>query len=438
MNSRNWIFTGARVVDPSRGIDKIMDIGVIDGVFADPASIDKSKAKIIDLKGYVLAPGFVDIHVHLRQPGRTDAETIRTGTMAAAAGGFTSIVAMPNTNPCADSPGAIHYLRTYAEQDGVVKVLPCGAISKGLEGKEMAGIGGLKAAGVVAISDDGKCVQNHELMRYVVEYSKTFGLPILDHCEDTILASGGVMHEGYWSVLLGMKGISSASEELMIARDIIVSRMADWKVHIQHVSSKESVKLIRNARAEGVKITAEATPHHISLTDIEVKRFDTNYKMNPPLRSEEDRLAVIEGLRDGTITVIATDHAPHTATDKLVEFDYAPFGIIGLETAIPVCLGELYHSKVLSLSQFVSKFTTGPADVLGLPLGTLEIGRPADITVIDLDAEYQVDANKFYSKSRNTPYDGMKVRGRAAATFVDGRCVYSLVNGLKGAIQGDL
>ena len=423
------IYKGARVIDPARNIDKVMDIGVENGVFADPATL--KDAEVVDLAGYVLAPGFIDLHVHLRQPGKTDAETIHTGTLAAAAGGFTSIVAMPNTSPCADNPGTIHYIRTYAQAEGVVKVLPCGAITKGLEGQEMAGIGGLKAAGVVALSDDGKCVQNHELMRHVIEYSRTFKLPILDHCEDTVLASGGVMHEGHWSVFLGMKGMAAAAEELIVARDAILARTAGWKVHIQHVSTKGSLSIIRTAQKEGVQITAEATPHHISLTDVEIKKFDTNYKMNPPLRSEEDRLAVIEGLRDGTITVIATDHAPHTNTAKTVEFDYAPFGIIGLETAVQVCLTELYHKQYLDLPALISKFTKGPADVLGMPIGTLENGRPADITILDPEKEGVVDADRFYSKSRNTPFNGYRYKGLAVGTIVDGKCVFSLLDSLE-------
>ena len=427
MSSR--IYRGARVIDPARKIDRIMDIAVSDGIFVDPGTV--KDASVVDLTGYVLAPGFIDLHVHLRQPGKTDAETIHTGTMAAAAGGFTSIVAMPNTNPCADNPGTIHYIRTYAKAEGVVKVLPCGAITKGLEGQEMSGIGGLKAAGVVALSDDGKCVQNHELMRHVIEYSRTFKLPILDHCEDTNLASGGVMHEGHWSVFLGMKGMAAAAEELIVARDAILARTANWKVHIQHVSTRGSLAIIRMAQKEGIRITAEATPHHIALTDIEIKKFDTNYKMNPPLRSEEDRLAVIEGLRDGTITVIATDHAPHTNTAKTVEFDYAPFGIIGLETALPVCFTELHHKGYLDLPSLISKFTKGPAEVLGMPIGTLEIGRPADITILDPGREGVVDAEKFYSKSRNTPFNGYRFKGCAVGTIVDGKCVFSLLDALQ-------
>ncbi|OQA83593.1 MAG: Dihydroorotase [Lentisphaerae bacterium ADurb.Bin242] len=423
--SHQVIYRGARVVDPSRKIDDVMDIGVENGVFADPSAW--KDAEIVDLSGYVLAPGFIDMHVHLRQPGKTGAETIHTGTRAAAAGGFTAVVSMPNTSPCADNPGTIHSIRTYAESEGAVKVLPCGAMTKNLEGQEMSGIGGLKAAGVVALSDDGKCIQNHELMRHVIEYSRTFSLPILDHCEDSILASGGVMHEGHWSVFLGMKGISPASEELMVVRDIILARMADWKVHIQHISCRNAIESVRRARKEGIRVSAEATPHHIALTDEEIKKFDSNYKMNPPLRSEEDRKALLEGLRDGTITVIATDHAPHTETDKTVEFDYAPFGIIGLETAVNICFTELYHTGILTLSDLISKFTKGPADVLGLPLGSLEIGHAADITVLEPEAKGVVDSSDFLSKSRNTPFNGYQYTGRAVATIVNGKCVFSRI-----------
>jgi dihydroorotase len=422
-NSSNIILKGGRVVDPSQGIDAVMDIGIVNGVITEPKNV--KNAQVINLKGLIAAPGFTDIHVHLRQPGNPTSETIASGTMAAAAGGFTGIVAMPNTKPTADTAGTIEYLKSVAEKDAVVKVYPCGCMTKESKGEEMAGIGGLKGAGIVAVSDDGKCIQNHELMRHVVEYSKSFGLPILDHCEDECLKGAGVMHEGKWSVLLGMNGIPAAAEELMIARDIIFSRMIGWKIHIQHISAKESVEMVRLARKRGIMVSAEAIPHHILLTDETIKKFDTNYKMNPPLRSDDDRKAIIRGLKDGTITVIATDHAPHTLTDKLVEFDYAPFGIIGLETALPICLSELYHKKVLTMSQLVSKFTTGPAELLGMDFGTLQIGKPADITVIDPDKVIKIDANKFYSKSRNTPFHGMSFKGKAVATIVNGSIVYS-------------
>ncbi len=418
----NYIFENARVIDPVQNLDAVTDIAVSDGKIADPAYV--KYAERIDLKGRVLTPGFVDLHVHLRHPGNTAAETIHTGTLAAAAGGFTSIVAMPNTSPCADNPGTIHFVLTHAEHEGVVKVLPCGAMTKNLEGKEMSAIGSLAAAGAVALSDDGRCVQDHQLMRHIVHYSKTFNLPILDHCGDTFLEAEGVMNEGQWSVLLGMKGMPGAAEELMIYRDIILSRLTDWKIHMQHVSARESVKILRQARAEGIRVSGEATPHHIALTDVEIKRFDSNYKMNPPLRSEEDRQAILEGLADDTLTVIATDHAPHTMTAKMVEFDYAPFGIIGLETAFPVCCTELYHKQVLSLPHLISKFTKGPAEVLGLDIGNLKIGNPADITILDVDAEHVIDPSTFHSKSRNTPFGGYRAKGRVVGTLVNGKFVH--------------
>ena len=358
MNGKSYIFKGARVIDPARGVDAVMDIGVAEGRVVDPGQI--ANPEVVDLSGKILSPGFIDLHVHLRQPGNNMAETIASGTAAAAAGGFTSIVAMPNTNPPADTAGAIEFLRQTAAQKGVVHVLPCGCMTKNYEGREMAGIGSLKAAGVVALSDDGRCIQDHSLMRHVVEYAKSFNLPILDHCEEKTLAADGVMNEGKWSVLLGMNGISGASEELMVARNIILARQIGWKIHMQHVSVKESVELLRNARAKGIPVSGEATPHHLTLTDECIKTYSTNYKMNPPLRSEEDRLALIEGVADGTITVIATDHAPHTRTAKLVEFDYAPFGIIGLETALPLCYTELVAKGVIDLAALVKLFHDRP------------------------------------------------------------------------------
>ena len=424
--SSSILVRGARVVDPANETDEVRDICVREGMIVPEDDLG-SDYETFDASGLVASPGFVDVHVHLRQPGKTDAETVKTGTMAAAAGGFTSIVAMPNTSPVADTAAQIQYLVQLAEREGVVHVLPCGAMSKGLEGREMAPIGALASAGAVALSDDGKCIQDHDLMRHIVEYSSSFGLPIMDHCEDSILAAGGVMNEGYWSVLLGMKGMPSAAEEMMIARNIMLSRMSNWRIHMQHVSCRESVELLRHARAQGIMVTGEATPHHIALTDVEIKRFDTNYKMNPPLRTEADRQAVIEGLRDGTLTIIATDHAPHTATAKQVEFDYAPFGIIGLETAFGVSMTELYHTGVLTLKQLIAKFTTGPAELLGLPVGTLSCGEAADITLFDPDAEYTFDSGKFFSKSRNTPFNGYKAKGCVCATFVSGKCVYNVL-----------
>jgi len=422
MNS--FILKNVRIVDPARNIDEKGDLGIANGVICNPGKV--KKPKVLDLAGKIAAPGFIDLHVHLRQPGNTAAETIATGTAAAAAGGFTSIVAMPNTNPAADTPGAIEFLRQMSTRDGVVRVLPCGCMTKGYLGEEMAPIGGLKNAGVVALSDDGRCIQNHALMRNVAVYADSFGLPILDHCEEKTLMGHGVMNESVWSVKLGMNGIPGAAEELIVARDAIFARETGCRIHIQHASVKESVAIVRSARVGGVRISAEATPHHISLTDEWIRKYDTNYKMNPPLRSEADRLALIEGLADGTITVIATDHAPHTKTAKMVEFDVAPFGIVGLETAIPVTLKELYHTKILSPMDYVAKFTTGPAEVLGLTNYSLAEGNAADITVIDPNLRYTIRASEFKSKGRNTPFDGMKVRGRAVLTMVVGKIVFQL------------
>ena len=416
-----YILKNARIIDPARSIDTTGDIGVADGVISEPEKLKNPRT--IDLKGLVLSPGFIDLHVHLRQPGNTMAETIASGTMAAAAGGFTSIVAMPNTKPAADTPGAIELLRSTSARDAVVRVLPCGCMTKGGEGKEMASIGSLKSAGVVALSDDGKCIQDHALMRHVVEYAKSFDLPILDHCEDNFLAAGGVMHEGKWSVLLGFNGMSGAAEELMIARNIILSRMTGGKIHMQHVSVKESVELLKNARKAGIRVSGEATPHHLTLTDECIKKFDTNYKMNPPLRSEEDRQALLAAVAEGVITVIATDHAPHTRTAKQVEFDNAPFGIIGLETAVTLCYTELVASGRMALPQFIKRFTTGPAEVLGIDC-SLAPGAPADITVIDPERHWTIDKEKFKSKSRNTPFHGRETQCEVALTMVGGKIVY--------------
>ena len=427
----NYILKNGRVIDPTRKMDRKMDVGISNGKIVQPT---KAKdAVVIDLKGLVVAPGLIDMHVHLRQPGRTEKETIKTGTMAAAAGGFTKIVSMPNTTPPIDSTATIELVNRIARDEGAVKVYPCACISKNQEGKEMTSTGSLKKSGVIALSDDGKCIQNHELMRHVMEYSKSFGLPILDHCEDEKLGSGGVMHEGTWSVLLGLRGMPAASEEIMVSRDLILAEMIGCRLHIQHVSTAGSVRMIKDAQKRGVKVTAEVTPHHITLIDEEIKHFDTNYKMNPPLRSEAHRKALIAGLKDGTISVIATDHAPHTETEKLVEFDYAPCGIIGLETAVPLCLTNLYHKKHLTLPALISKFTIGPAEILGLKTGLAE-GTPADITIIDPDLKHKVDASKFFSKSRNTPFDGCEVRGKALATVVDGVFVYSELPEIQGTI----
>jgi dihydroorotase len=421
-NSKTFILKGGRVVDPAGKIDAIMDVGVSDGKIVNAQSI--RGAEEINVSGKVITPGLIDVHVHLRDPGQTASETMASGTMAAAAGGFTTVVSMPNTKPVADSTGTIDNIRRKISESAVIKVLPSGAMTKGLAGEEMSAIGSLHSAGIVALTDDGKCIQNHSLMRNIVRYAKSFQLPIMDHCEEYSLVNGGVMHEGVWSTLLGMTGIASASEELIVDRNIIIARDEDWKIHCQHISARESVEKLRAAQANGIKISAEATPHHICFTDEEIKHFDSDFKMNPPLRAEDDRLALIEGLKDGTISIIASDHAPHTHTSKLVEFDYAPFGVVGLETSLSVCLTMLYHSGEMSLSSVIEKMTCNPAEFLGIDAGTLREGAAADITVIDLDQEYTVDKSKFKSLSRNTPFHGMKVKGKVAATICDGKFVY--------------
>lgn len=418
-----YLFTNARLIDPVRNTDRIGELAVSGSCIVDRSEL--KRPEVIDLEGKVLCRGFIDLHVHLRQPGNTGAETIATGTRAAAAGGFTSILAMPNTNPAADNAGAIEYLRQTAARQGVVKVLPCGCLTKNYAGEEMAGIGGLKKAGVLAISDDGRCVQNHALMRHIMEYAASFDLPVLDHCEETTLAAGGVMNEGKWSVLLGIKGIPGEAEELMVARDImLLRRVNEGRLHIQHVSTAGSVELIRSARKKGLAVTGEVTPHHLALTDENIKKYDTNYKMNPPLRSEEDRRALIKAVKDGTITVIATDHAPHTGTAKMVEFDDAPFGIIGLETAFAVSHSVLCVGNKLPLIDLVGKFTAGPAEVLGMDNYSLDAGNAADLTVVDPEMKYVIDKTKFFSKSRNTPFHGFEATGAVLMTMVDGKKVY--------------
>jgi len=431
-NSGNYILEGGRVIDPKNGIDQVMDIGIDSGLFCEPEKVTNPQR--INVEGLIVAPGFIDMHVHLRQPGAADKETIKTGSMAAAAGGFTTILAMPNTKPVADTAGSIDYLRRNAAENAIVNVLPSGCITKGREGKEMAGIGGLKKAGIVAITDDGDCVHFNELMYNVLEYSKTFGLTVLDHCEDDTLAADGLVHDGYWAAINGFRGIPSASEVIMVARDIILAEAVEGKVHIQHVSAADSVRYIRDAQKRGIAVSAEATPHHITLTDECIKDFNTNFKMKPPLRTEQDRLAIIDGLKDNTIAVIATDHAPHTETDKLVEFAYAPFGVIGLETAVSICLTELFHKGVLNISEFISKFTKGPAEVLGLDRGSIELGKKADITILNTELEHVIDKNKFYSKSRNTPFNGRSVKGKAVAAVVEGKFIYSEIQGISGII----
>ena len=452
---KSLLLTGGRVVDPANHFDGPADVLIADGkiraVGLNLAALTPPPEKVLDLRGKIVSPGWIDLHVHLRDPGLTAKETIASGTMAAARGGFTSVVCMPNTSPVTDTPGTVALIREKAARDGVVNVLVAGAITKGLAGEELAPIGSLRQEGVVAITDDGHCVQNNELMRRALEYANMFDLLVMDHCQDYSLVTDGVMPEGYWSTALGLRGWPGAGEELIIARDVLLAELTGARVHCQHVSTAGSVALIRAAKARGLSITGEACPHHFVLTDAAIAgseafwakdgqgvfgvmtegrpqpqwpRYDTNFKMNPPLRSAVDREAVLAGLADGTLDVIATDHAPHCDYEKEVEFDYAPFGITGLETALALSLMQLYHSQRLSLSGLIEKFTVNPARLLRLPKGTLSVGADADVTVFDPDVEWVWTLNQSASKSKNSPFYDWPLKGRAVATIVGGKVAW--------------
>lgn len=410
-----------RILDPANKVDAVRDLLIADGKIASgPAPKETDK---LDATGKIVVPGLIDLHVHLREPGRADKESITSGTKCAARGGFTSVVAMPNTSPAADNTGTIAYIKQRAAETGCVNVFPAGAITNELKGEELAPIGSLKRAGVVAITDDGRCIQNNELMRRAVEYAKMFNLPVMDHCQDYNLAADGVMNEGYWSNALGLRGWPAAAEDIIVARNILIAEVTDWWIHCQHLSSARSVTLVREAKKRGIKITAEACPHHFTLTDESCKTYDTNFKMNPPLRTEADRQALLEGLADGTIDCIASDHAPHCNYEKEVEFDVAPFGIIGLETELALSLA-LIHKKILTLPQLIEKFTINPARLLRLDKGTLSVGADADVTVIDPDVEWTYDVTQSASKSRNSPFHGWQLKGKAVATIVAGKIVW--------------
>ncbi len=423
------LIKGGRIIDPANQRDEIADLLVVDGTIADPAQLSTRTPPPaeIDARNLVVSPGLIDLHVHLREPGFGHKETIESGTRAAAAGGFTTVVCMPNTSPVADAPSTIGWIRDRAKTQACVNVLPTGALSRGLAGEELAPLGALAQAGVVAFTDDGHCIQNHELMRRAVEYARMVGRPVFDHCQDYNLVGNGVVHEGYWSRLLGLPGWPAAGEEMIVARNIILAELCDHHIHCQHLSAAGSVRLLREARARGVKVSGEICPHHIALTDEAVQGFDTNSKMNPPLRSAADVAALLEGVADGTITILASDHAPHARFEKEVEFDQAPFGILGLETELGLFLTELLHrKKTIGLPRLLEMFTVEPARLLGLTAGTLSPGAPADITLINPDLEWKVDADRFESASRNTPFDGWELRGRAVRTIVAGETVWAL------------
>jgi dihydroorotase len=427
MSGRRLLLKGGRVVDPAQGLDSVLDVRLEGGRVAEfGRKLAVRDAEVVAAEGWVVCPGFIDLHTHLREPGREDKETIATGTRAAAAGGFTAVCAMPNTDPVNDQAGITRSILEKARTEGAVRVYPIGAITRGSRGEELAEYGDLREAGCVAVSDDGRPVQSARVMRRALEYAQAFDLTVIDHCEEPTLSAGASMNEGAVSTLLGLPGAPAVSEALMVERDVMLAELTGGKVHIAHLSAAASVDAVRRGKERGVRVTAEVTPHHLLLIDQAVKDsdYDTFTKMNPPLRTEADRLAVLAGLADGTIDCIATDHAPHTVDDKKVEYDQAAFGIVGLETAVSLCLDRLVRPGRLTLSRIVDALSTRPARILGLPGGTLAPGSPADLTVLDLERRVRVDPARFESKGRNTPFAGWTLQGAPVITIVDGRIVW--------------
>ncbi|MGI9040096.1 MAG: dihydroorotase [Gemmatimonadales bacterium] len=424
--TRPILVLGGRVVDPSRGTDEVTDLllagGKVEALGRDLGRPDE--AVLVEAAGKVVAPGLIDLHVHLREPGQEDVETVASGAMAAAAGGFSAVCAMPNTDPVTDNQAAIGFIVSQAQRAGKARVYPIGAISLGQNGQQLAEFGELVGAGAVAVSDDGRPVVSSHLMRTALEYARTFGIPVADHCEDPTLAAGGAMHEGLVSTRLGLKGIPAAAEEIMVARDILLAEHTGGHVHLCHISTRGSVELIRRAKEKGLRVTAEACPHHFTLTHEACEGYNTNAKMNPPLREPEDREAIRQGLRDGTIDCICTDHAPHHYDAKEREFDDAPNEIIGLETALGLAITELVQPGLLSLNDLVNRMSVMPARIFNLTGGTLAPGAAGDVVVIDPEAAWVVRPEEFYSKSRNTPFAGRELRGRAEVTIVRGQVVF--------------
>jgi dihydroorotase len=420
------------VIDPAAGRDGIADVWIEEGIVKGVGpGLAPSDATVFDATGLIVAPGFIDMHVHLREPGFEHAETIESGSRAAAAGGFTSICPMPNTSPVNDSATVTSYIVEKARRHAIVNVFPIGAITKGSAGEELAAIGSMKEAGAVAISDDGRPVMNARVMRRAMECARSFGLPVINHCEDLHLSAGGDMQEGLESVRLGLRGIPGVSEEVMVARDILLAELTGARYHVAHISSKHSVEMVGFAKLRGLSVTAEITPHHFALADTDMRPYDSNYKMKPPLRSVADVEKMIEGVVDGAIDAIATDHAPHAGSEKMQEFEQCPFGILGLETAIGLSLERLFHSGRITLVHLVRLFTANPAWILNLghvergpARGTLASGSAGDVTVFSTEREWTYDVNKSFSRSRNSPFDGKKFRGGPVATIVGGQIVW--------------
>ncbi len=420
------LIKNGRVIDPGSGIDETLDILIEKGKIADiKPKINVSQAKVIDASRLVVTPGFIDMHVHLREPGQEHKETIKTGSLAAAKGGFTSILCMPNTEPVNDNRGVTEYILSQAKKEAVVNIFPVASISRNQEGKELTDMADLLDAGAIAFSDDGLPVQDSHLMRRALEYSKLLDALIIDHCEDKNLSQGGMMHEGHYSYLFGLKGIPDSSEEIMVARDLILAEKANARLHIAHLSVKGAVQLVKQAKKKKIKVSAEATPHHLLLDDSRLETYDTNLKMNPPLRSKEDVQALREAVKEGVVDVIATDHAPHAPDEKDVEFDKAPFGINGLETAVSLILDRLVNKNIISLKRFIEMISTNPAKILRLKnKGRISVGADADLTILNLYREIVIDINNFKSKSQNNPFHNWKLKGAPAITIVGGKKVY--------------
>jgi dihydroorotase len=425
--SERLLLKGGRVIDPGRALDADLDLLIVDGEIAElDARVSAKGAEVLDMAGLVVCPGFIDLHTHLREPGREDKETIATGTLAAAAGGFTAVCAMPNTDPVNDNAGITRSILETARREGHVRVWPIGAITRGSKGMELAEYGDLREAGCVALSDDGRPVASARMMRRALEYAKAFDLTVIDHCEEPTLSEGASMNEGPVATVMGLRGAPGVGEAIMVERDVLLAELTSGKVHIAHTSTAASVDAVRRGKARGVRVTAEATPHHLLLTDelVRSSEYDTSTKMNPPLRAEADRQALLQGIRDGAIDCIATDHAPHTLDDKRVEYDHAAFGIVGLETAVALCLDRLVGTGLISLTRLVELLSTRPAAILGLPGGTLAPGAPGDVTVLDLSRRHKVDPTRFRSKGRNSPFGGWTLRGGPVLTVVRGRVAW--------------
>ncbi len=421
------VIKSGRVIDPAQDIDRVCDVAMEDGTIREIGSdLSISGAREFDASGLIVAPGFIDMHVHLREPGFEHAETIESGARAAAAGGFTSICPMPNTDPVNDNATVTNYIRDRAGRSAVVNVFPIGAITKDSAGEELSAMASMKQAGIVALSDDGRPVMNARVARRAMEYARALDLPLIEHCEDLHLSAGGDMHEGLQSTRLGLRGIPRSSEDVMVARDLILAELTGCRYHVAHISSHLSVQMVAFAKQRGLKVTSEATPHHFALADSGMRPYDSNYKMKPPLRETCDVEAVTEGLVNGAIDAIATDHAPHAGAEKMQEFERCPFGIIGLETAIGLALEHLYHPGKVTLAHFVRLFTANPARILSLKRGTLRAGAPADLTILSLDREWTYDVSRSASKSRNSPFHGRQFRGGPVATIVAGEIVWQI------------